>query len=316
LSRRSIGPRKDKWVDPDRPGDLPTYFTQVVPRKNWGTMMLETASDTGFLQIDHRRKEIRFEGDIERFRIPAAAITDCSIATYSTSASSNLKYYVLVIQGRTAAGPWEAPISLRPTDWLPPKFHRRLSAEMLRDQIVPLLAASGALAPAPEAASVVQPFSGTEPQELKPRVGMFSRIGLRLLISLLAIAFFAWRANMLRHEHEKLLRITGMNQDPEPGDKTARLQLAVTNVRYNQQITDDAPYYRDGGDWTVFDCSANEDSGAAFTVAIEKPKYLPPPMKMGFSQAAILPGDRESGAKFISALAAALKVGAPATRPS
>ena len=157
--------------------------------------------------------------------------------------------------------------------------------------------------------SGVQRFSGTEPQELKPRVGIFSKIGMRLMISALAIAFFAWRGNVLRHEHERLSRIIGMNQDPEPGDKMARLQLAVTNVRYNQQITDDAPYYRDGGDWTVFDCSANEDSGVTFTVAIEKPKYLPPPMKMGFSQAAILPRDRESGARFISALAAALNVG-------
>lgn len=315
LSRKAITTRTDRWVDPERSGDLPTHFVQVVPRKNWGTMKLETATDTGFLQIDHRRKELRFEGDVDRYRIPAAAITGCSIATYATSASSNLRYFVVVIQGNTTAGPWEAPISLRQTNWLAPRDHRRRSAEMLLSQITPLLSLPPGMALDGEDAAALPYFGAGATQLLKPRVGWFSRFGLRLTIVGIAIVVGLWRAGEARHEREKRLgQIAGQRFDLEPGEKTSRLPLTLTNVRLNQQIIPVAPYYADGGDWTVFDCATVDDSGAAFTVAVEKAKLLAQQTKIGFTQVALLPGTRVSGIKLVEALAKTLKQEAPITR--
>ncbi len=58
---------RPNWiVDPDDPDAI---FVQIVPRCNWGRVMLETASDVGFLKLDENRREILFEGDKERYRI-------------------------------------------------------------------------------------------------------------------------------------------------------------------------------------------------------------------------------------------------------
>jgi hypothetical protein len=314
LSRKAIASRRDKCFDPERPGDLPTHFVQIVPRKNWGTMKVETATDTGYLQIDHRRKELRFEGDVDRYRIPAAAITGCSIATYATSASSNLRYFIVVIQGNTPAGPWEAPISLRPTKLLPPKDHRRRSAEMLMGQITPLLAEQAS--PVSDGGDGVLPYFGAvESLALKPRVGWVSRFGLRLAIMAVVIAFAFWRGTQIRRDREKrLAQIAAQRLEIEPGEKTSRLPLTLTNIRPNQQIIPVAPYYADGGDWTVFDCAAVDDPGAAFTVAVERPKYLNEQTKIGFTQVALLPGTREAGLNLVKALAKALKQESPTTR--
>jgi hypothetical protein len=312
LSRRAIANRKNRWVEPERPGGLPVHFVQVVPRENWGTMKLETASDTGFLQIDPQRKELRFEGDVERYRIPAAAITGCSIASYSTGASANLKYHVVVIQGRTAAGQWEAPISLRSTKWLVPKDHRRRSAEMLRDQITVMLpinppAAGEGAEPAP-----TEDSSQPAAEEMKPKVGWASKYGVRLAVVVVAIGVGVWRAAANRHQRERqLAQIAGFTHDLEPGEKSLRLRLTLAHPRVHQQITDDAPYCRDGGDWTVLDCTSADGGGAAFTVAIEQAKSVGQPPGFGFAAVALLPGSREGGARLVSALCAALHAPAP-----
>lgn len=139
-SRKSIALRLDKWVDPDRPADLETHFVGIVPRQNWGKLMMELATDIGFMQIDPRRQEIRFEGDVERYRIPISAITNCQMVCYfSTSGRSSLEYWAVVVQGNTASGAWEAPIAPRVTKWIVPPGSQRTAATNLHAELTALL---------------------------------------------------------------------------------------------------------------------------------------------------------------------------------
>src|SRR5882724_7225321 len=79
MLRQELARRSSLVVDPADPDAI---FVEVVPKMNWGKMMLDNASDVGLLIVDRQRREIRFEGDRERWRIPAAAITQCQFEKY------------------------------------------------------------------------------------------------------------------------------------------------------------------------------------------------------------------------------------------
>jgi hypothetical protein len=135
-SRSSIASRLNKWVDPQRPAGSEIYFNGIVSRERWGKLAMEMATDIGFTEIDPRRGEIRFEGDVERFRIPISAITNCQMVCYfSTAGSSQIEYWLVVVQGNTASGPWEAPIAPRVTKWLSRPGSQKRLAQQLYDEI-------------------------------------------------------------------------------------------------------------------------------------------------------------------------------------
>jgi hypothetical protein len=64
------------------PNDPDALFVEVVPKLNWGKAMLDNASDIGLLLVDQARREVRFEGDKERWRVPAASITSCEVEKF------------------------------------------------------------------------------------------------------------------------------------------------------------------------------------------------------------------------------------------
>jgi hypothetical protein len=112
IARRAISSRRDAIV---RPGDG-SVFVEVVPRANWNRMMLENAADIGFLAVDTERREIRFEGDKERYRIPAEAIISCELAKsvlLSTAKPNAPGFWMAVIRAWDQSGSWEAPIAPR-----------------------------------------------------------------------------------------------------------------------------------------------------------------------------------------------------------
>lgn len=82
VARQEIKNRRDKLVDPD---NLDSRFVEVVPKSNWGIKIPENATDIGFLSIDFQNKQILFEGDNERYCIPAEAIINCHQDSYSRS---------------------------------------------------------------------------------------------------------------------------------------------------------------------------------------------------------------------------------------
>jgi hypothetical protein len=94
--------------------DLDALFVERVPKTNWGKMMLDNAGDIGLLVVDRSRREIRFEGDNERWRIPAEAITSCQFEEFvQRQGNAKTRIFYVVLQANYRNGFWEAPIRPR-----------------------------------------------------------------------------------------------------------------------------------------------------------------------------------------------------------
>jgi hypothetical protein len=112
-ARTAVGMRADALVRPEDPGAI---FVQVVPRERWGKLMLDTASDVGFVKLDVRRRELLFEGDRERYRIPGDAILSCEVekAVYGTAREPyETCVFLSVLRARGPDGVFEAPLGQR-----------------------------------------------------------------------------------------------------------------------------------------------------------------------------------------------------------
>jgi hypothetical protein len=111
LHRRELDRRTSLMVDANDPD---ARFVEIVPKTNWGKIMLENASDLGLLVVDRGKRQLRFEGDKERWRIPAAAIVSCEIEIYvQRQGNSSTKIYFVTIRANHRNGFWEAPIRER-----------------------------------------------------------------------------------------------------------------------------------------------------------------------------------------------------------
>jgi hypothetical protein len=63
--------------------------------------------------LDQTRRELLFEGDRERFRIPADALTYCGLEEFVyQSGHSKVTYYYVVLRIESPTQFWEAPIRL------------------------------------------------------------------------------------------------------------------------------------------------------------------------------------------------------------
>ena len=99
----------------DRPEPLVTFgdphacFVELVPRTSWGKVVLESAADIGLIAVDSQRRELRFEGDRERWQVPAEAIVNCTVELMPGPVSHD-GMYVCVLRVRLPAGEWEWPL--------------------------------------------------------------------------------------------------------------------------------------------------------------------------------------------------------------
>jgi hypothetical protein len=113
LSKHAVAQRTDALVEADNPE---TIYVQVVPRQNWARVMIETATDVGFLWIDQRRRQVLFEGDRERWRIPAEAILSCEVEHFillGGESNGTNTFYLAVLRARLGDAVWEAPLTTR-----------------------------------------------------------------------------------------------------------------------------------------------------------------------------------------------------------
>lgn len=132
--RKEIARRSSVFVDANDPDAL---FVEIVPKSNWGKVMLDNASEVGLLVVDRGRREIRFEGDKERYRIPAAAIMSAEIETYLFG--NHTPMFFTVLHARQKQGVWEAPIrERRGAGGL--KKKQRVSAEKLCGMVHEIMA--------------------------------------------------------------------------------------------------------------------------------------------------------------------------------
>jgi hypothetical protein len=77
--RERIERRPDAVVKADDPE---AFFVQIIPRENWTKTMGENASDLGLLRVDRARGELRYEGDLERWVIPADRVISFKLRTF------------------------------------------------------------------------------------------------------------------------------------------------------------------------------------------------------------------------------------------
>jgi len=146
-ARREFALRPDAIVDFDDPNMV---FVDIAPRANWrkSNWMLETASDVGFLAIDSSRRMLLFEGDRERYWIPAGAILGCEVEQVEppsnlTAQTDHYPHFVAVVRANHRDGPWEAPFSVRhdPNSRFRGRSHQSRAQE-LRERILKLVGAS------------------------------------------------------------------------------------------------------------------------------------------------------------------------------
>jgi hypothetical protein len=300
-ARHFIAQRRNKIVDPHRATDSPIFFVEVVPKQNWHRLMAETATDIGFLQVDHRQGELRFEGSQQRYRIPASAIERCEIELHQSSGNARTVYHMVVISGQTADGPWEIPFCARYTNFILPTNHRARDGQAILAEILPLI---GSQAPAGAEAQIAPEIPLAGPS----RARIFwqkSRWRLVFLVILVALAAF----NRFHKPHPRQFAQTEL-RSLEPG-----VRMLVSNIQTGQKVSSTLPYVVPGGDWTVFDCVPEADPTARMTVAVEAPAAkLSDVMPISFARAVILPGDAGAGARFVAAMAKGLGQSIPPPR--
>lgn len=146
-ARTEVALRPDALFNPEDPD---ADFVSVVPRANWGKLMLNQAVDVGFLKVDRASRCVLFEGDFQRWRIPAHSLVSVAVESYvplgkpegppRADEPPQERYYMTVIKARVGDDEWEAPVSKAPVEWRPRTNQlREANALALRDLIRDLL---------------------------------------------------------------------------------------------------------------------------------------------------------------------------------
>lgn len=144
VAKRNIERRRNAIVQPG----ADSVYVDIIPRCNWNRVMLESAADIGFMAVDAGRREIRFEGDKERYRIPAEALLSCKLEKtyYTQTARANAPgFWLVLIRAAGPNGVWEAPV-------LPRLYKRRNSTKVRLKAAEDLLNKIKALSPAADLA--------------------------------------------------------------------------------------------------------------------------------------------------------------------
>jgi hypothetical protein len=134
--RQRIDRRSEPVVRSDDPD---AFFVQVIPREKWTVSMGEHATDVGLLRVDEKRQELRYEGDLERWVVPAECIRSFRLRSFTPPngiAALNEHTVVMLIVELDDREILETPLAAHPLYvefWSPGK--RRRGAELLEDLI-------------------------------------------------------------------------------------------------------------------------------------------------------------------------------------
>jgi hypothetical protein len=134
--RERIDRRPDAIVKSDDPD---AFFVQMIPRENWKVSMGENAGDVGLLVVDRKHDELRYEGDLERWTVPADCIRSFRLHSFTPSGAlpfMNEFTVVVLVVDLEDGDTWESPLACHPIHlemWTPRKRVR--GAELLRRSI-------------------------------------------------------------------------------------------------------------------------------------------------------------------------------------
>jgi hypothetical protein len=118
-TRAVIQTRPEPVVEADDPDAV---FVEHIPRANWHRLMLQNATDIGLFKVDTRRRMLLFEGDRERWVIPAEGVLSCEVEEFTELGQEENKcnlHAVVVLTANIDGRVWEAPLSPRPTEFIP-----------------------------------------------------------------------------------------------------------------------------------------------------------------------------------------------------
>jgi hypothetical protein len=140
LIAAAIERRATPLVRPDNPDAI---YIAIVPRKNWGRMMLDNSTDVGLLTTDAERRLLLFEGTRQRWRIPADSIESCELDEHAIGVPDPKErnvFPVVVLRVSRVGGTWEAPLSAMRTTLRRPTAHeKRQRCRQLRKRIREIL---------------------------------------------------------------------------------------------------------------------------------------------------------------------------------
>jgi hypothetical protein len=109
-ARTELLQRPDTIVDPNDPEAI---FVEVIPRRNWGQLALQNAEDIGFLLLDTSKRQVLFEGDNKRYRIPARAVLSCEVELMNPNEADDPRgtpVGLVVLKVRDRLGERELPL--------------------------------------------------------------------------------------------------------------------------------------------------------------------------------------------------------------
>ena len=141
VARSVIEQRPDALFDPRDPEAV---CVDVIPRANWGKPAIRTARDVGVLKVDPLSRCLLFEGDKERWRIPAASLISVEVdsrrpANHVEGQQGDEIYYMTVIRANVDGRIWENAVSTFHVEPRPKTNRlREANAVALRDAIAGL----------------------------------------------------------------------------------------------------------------------------------------------------------------------------------
>ena len=107
LIRRAVAERPNPLVAAD---DSRAVFAEMSPRRLWAQGTAKCGEyNQGLLLVDDGRGALLFEGDYERYWIPAGAVLACDVEALSGMAATTASFYAVVLRVRLGGGVWEFP---------------------------------------------------------------------------------------------------------------------------------------------------------------------------------------------------------------
>lgn len=133
--RNEISNRPDPTVDLNDPGLL---YVAIYPRESFEKVKWVMSSDLALMRLDERRKELRLEGDCDRYLIPAAAIELCQPVCFfhPLDAQHNNQLWTIRMMIQRDMGEQELLLGIGHIDWWPRTNRgRKRMAESVCQQI-------------------------------------------------------------------------------------------------------------------------------------------------------------------------------------